>query len=107
MLIAIDRFIQAHRRRLLAAVAVAAVACALVAAHSAMRADHMGMGTAMCLAVAEVAAVAAMTVLTGRHRPSVALPRRVPALRPFSSLPRARPLARGRAGPPVLQVFRL
>ena len=110
MFIALNTALRRQRRRLVMLAVVLGLAGAVVVAHSAMGHDHMGdMGDAiaMCLAVAETAVVAvgaALALSASSRRPLWSLPvplapvlPRVPS--PVHALPRA--------GPPLLQVFRL
>lgn len=106
MLVAVDKALRAHRRRLVILCTMVVLAASVVSAHSALAGgDHMGMGVAMCLAVVDTA-VAAAVVLAGR-RPVL----RLSAPRLLSpapeSRPRPAPAPRSRAGPAELQVFRL
>jgi hypothetical protein len=110
VLIALNSTLRRQRRRLAMVVVMLGLAGAIVTAHSAMGQDHMGgMGDAvvMCLAVAETAVVAvgvalAMGLWLRRARWLAARirdggPRFIPAP---ASVP-------ARAGPALLQVFRL
>lgn len=116
-LIAFNLFLKRQRRRLLTAVAGAVLASGVAAAHGAPGGDHMnghmdggagGKALAMCLAVAETAALglAAGAVLSfawRRHRhPLVSLGR--PVVVSHAGLV---PVPAARAGPARLQVFRL
>ena len=99
-----------QRRRLAVFVVMIGLAGAVVVAHSAMGHDHMGdVGGAvvMCLAVAETAVVAvgvALALGAWMRRP-VWLLAQLPAPQPrFFPAPATVP---ARAGPPLLQVFRL
>jgi hypothetical protein len=97
------------RRRFTLAVAVSVLAASVVIAHSALASDHMGSAVAICIAVAETAALALLARTTtqvggaaigiytprpsdGRTRPA---PTRAPAL-PWS-----------RGSPFALQVLRM
>jgi hypothetical protein len=97
-----------QRRRIAVIVAMLTLAGAVVTAHSVMGADHMGDATAMCLAVVETAVIA----VGGALIVGVAMARR-PHWRAMISVAPQQPAAsapariRARAGPPVLQVFRL
>ena len=109
MFIALNTMLRRQRRRLAVVVVLCGLAGAVVTAHSAMGADHMDHGVAMCLAIVETALVAVSAVLlvgAARHaRPAWALPR--PACPPPSPpVRRVDPVAR--AGPPIyLGVLRL
>jgi len=109
MLIALNDFRRRHRQRLAASFVVIVLCWLLVAAHSALAERHMGDDMAVCLAVAQTAAlvlavaitrVSAATVL--RPRP----PRSHAGVWPRMSFMRAAPDPRSRAGPALLQVFR-
>lgn len=100
-----------QRRRLVTVTVMLGLAGAVVVAHSAMGHDHMGdvgEAVAMCLAVAETAIVAAGAALAlgvalaGRTRWLV----RAPVPHAFAYVPAPRTVP-ARAGPPLLQVFRL
>jgi hypothetical protein len=84
------------------------LAGAVVVAHSAMGGDHMGDAMVMCLAVAETAVLAVGTALVV----GLAVARRprwlilAPAPSAFGHTPAPRSVP-ARAGPPLLQVFRL
>ncbi len=83
------------------------LAGAVVVAHSAVGHGHMGEAMLMCLAVVETAVVAvgAALVLSARMRRPLWL---VPApLEPELWLVPSPAGVRARAGPPLLQVFRL
>jgi hypothetical protein len=107
MFIALNRFARKQQRRLMMLATVLAVCGAVVAAHSVMAGDHMGDGAVMCVAVLQVAAVAAASVArlprTLLSAGSVRLPHLQPAL-PVLAFP---PEPRARAAPTALQVFRL
>ena len=78
----------------------------VVVAHSAMGHD-MGEGLVTCLAIAETAVVAvgaALALSTWMRRPLWLLLAPTTSDRPFVPLPAG---IRARAGPPLLQVFRL
>lgn len=110
MFIALNSALRRQRRRLVMLGVMLGLAGAVVVAHSAVGHDHMGdMGGAivMCLAVAETAVVAvgaAVALSALMRRPRWLLP----AL-PAPELPSLPSLVgtRSRAGPPLLQVFRL
>ena len=108
MFVGLNSVLRRQRRRIAVIAAMLSLAGAVVTAHSVMGVDHMGDATAMCLAVVETAVIA----VGGALIVGVALARRphwlvlIPAApeQPAASAP-AR--IRARAGPPVLQVFRL
>ena len=117
MLIAVNRNISRHRRRLVVVFCAFVLACALMLAHGAVGGMHMGMADhggmsvdgalAVCLAVTETAAagLAALSLIgalrRGRHllRAPQLIVVRLP--RPIALVP-----VGARAGPDVLQVFR-
>jgi len=101
----INRLARRERRRLLALAAVLLLASAVAIAHSATSGDHMGSGAVMCVAVLQVAAVAAAA-----RAPRALLPVRwssIPLPGPRLALLVCPPEPRARAGPAALQVFRL
>ena len=107
VLAALNAFLRRHRRRVIVLAAVLGLAAAVVTAHTVMAGEHMGDGIVMCLAVAEtaVAAAAAAIGLAGsRLAPLPHTPSGEPPLRPHR---RSAAGVRARAGPPLLQVFRL
>jgi hypothetical protein len=104
---ALNRTLRRQRRRLVTLAVILGLAGAVVVAHSAMDHDYMGDAIVMCLAVAETAIVGVGAAL--------ALGARIdalrwlaldppPAVRAFIPAPAG---IRARAGPPVLQIFRL
>ena len=97
-----------RRRRGLAVLAAAlALAFAVAWAHSGLAMDHMGPPTAMCLAIVDGGLVlgAALIVATGAQAaPPVREVLRPHALAAGHTVARSVP---ARAGPAVLQVFRL
>lgn len=107
----INAFLRRQRRRLLLLATLLTLGGAVAGAHGAMAQDHMGHGMVMCTAVLEAAALAvAAAVLLGvpaairlpRWMAVAAVPPSDPvALRPAPGHPRAR------AGPALLQTFRL
>jgi hypothetical protein len=106
MLVSVNRFLAAERRRLAITLSVLAVATVVVAGHSAISGDHMGMGTAACLAIVDSAAIAAglaLAVRVGSHTPVRGGRVRLDAP---AALVRRAPEPRARPGPAVLQVFR-
>ena len=108
--IALNSALRRQRRRYTMLAVMLGLAGAVVVAHSALGHDHMGdMGDAivMCLAVAETAVVAvgaALALSTLMRRPLWLLAAPLAPELPFvPSLVGTR----SRAGPPLLQVFRL
>ena len=87
---------------------VLGLAGAVVTAHSVMAGDHMGDRVVMCLAVAETAVIAIGAALVigvaVAHGPRWLTA--APGLRAFAYVPAPRSVP-ARAGPPLLQVFRL
>ena len=110
MFIGLNSWMRQQRRRLTMMAVMLALAGTVVVAHSAMSHDHMGdVGEAvlMCLAVAEtaVAAVGVALALGVRMRRPLWLLAQLAAPEPrFFPAPASVP---ARAGPPLLQVFRL
>lgn len=110
MLIALNQLRRRHRQRLAAVLLALALCCLLVAAHSALAERHMGDDMAICLAVAQTAAlalsIAVVIVAATRHSlPCASWDR---GLASMPSRPNSQPpVPRSRAGPAVLQVFRL
>ena len=110
MFIALNRALGRQRRRFVMHAVMLGLAGAVVVAHSALGHDHMGdMGDAivMCLAVAETAVVAvgaALALSTLMRRPLWPLAAPLAPEPPFLPSPVG---TRSRAGPPLLQVFRL
>lgn len=110
MLIALNQLRRRRRQRLGAVLLALALCCLLVAAHSALAERHMGDDMAVCLAVAQTAAlalsIAVVIVAATRHsRPCASSDF---GLAPTQSRPNSQPpVPRSRAGPAVLQVFRL
>jgi hypothetical protein len=104
---ALNRTLRRQRRRLVTLAVILGLAGSVVVAHSAMHHDYMSDAIVMCLAVAETAIVGVGVAL--------ALGARIDRLRWLASDPSlpARGFIpvptgiRARAGPPVLQVFRL
>ena len=115
MLIAIDRLIKRRRRTLFVVGATFALGGAVVLAHGFSGGEHMGgmsgmeSPVAICLAVAETAAVGlALAVVVRARRLADPLTSLLPWVLPAAPLTPLRTLAvRARAGPPTLQVFRL
>jgi drug/metabolite transporter (DMT)-like permease len=106
--VALNTALRHHRRRLATLAVVLGLAGAVVTAHSVMAGDHMGDGVAMCLAVANTAVIAAgaalvLGVATSRRRRWLIA---APAFPVFAYTPAPRSVP-ARAGPPLLQVFRL
>jgi len=109
MLIALNRLRRRHRHRLAAVLLALTLGCAVVAAHSVLADRHMGDNMAVCLAVAQTAALfLAVAIAAGSAanalRPCLLHGRVLaPAAWPTVTAPQPR----SRAGPAVLQVFRL
>ena len=104
----INSVIRRQRRRMVTLALVLSLAGVVVLAHSAMGEDHMDSGTVMCVAVLQVAALAAVAVAA--RRPQAVLPVRWSAHRvlgPRLLLLAFPPQPRARAGPAALQIFRL
>jgi hypothetical protein len=105
---ALNSTLRRQSRRLAVLAVVLGLAGAVVTAHSVMAGDHMGDGVAMCLAVAETAVIAIGTALVV----GVAVARQArwligaPELPAFGYIPAPRTVP-ARAGPSLLQVFRL
>ena len=108
MFAALNAALRRQRRRLAMVAIMLGLAGAVVTAHSIMAGDHMGDGVMMCLAVAETAVIAIGAALVVgvtmalRARGLIAAPG-FPACT-YVPAPRSVP---ARAGPPLLQVFRL
>jgi hypothetical protein len=106
--VALNTALRRNRRRLATLAVVLGLAGAVVSAHSVMAGDHMGDGVVMCLAVANAAVIAVGAALlvgvaaSQRRRWLIA----APALPAFAYTPAPRSVP-ARAGPPLLQVFRL
>ena len=110
MFVGLNTWMRRQRRRLTMLAVMLALAGTVVVAHSAMGHDHMGdVGEAvvMCLALAETAVVGVglalahgMLMLRPRWRLAQALTRESGFIPAASGVP-------ARAGPPLLQVFRL
>lgn len=107
MFCALNRTLRGQRRRLVTLAAILALAGVVVSVHSVMSHDHMAGAIVTCLAVAETAIVAvgaALALSVWMRSPLRLLPARsMPELAFVPSLAGIR----ARAGPPVLQVFRL
>ena len=110
MFIALNSALRRQRRRYTMLAVMLGLAGAVVVAHSALGHDHMGDtgdAIAMCLAVAETAVVAvgaALALGTLMRRPLWVLAAPLAPELPFLPSPVD---TRSRAGPPLLQVFRL
>ena len=107
--IALNSALRRQRRRYTMLAVMLSLAGAVVVAHSALGHDHMGDTGAivMCLAIAETAVVAVGAALT---LSTLMRPRLWPLAAPLApELPfLPSPVdTRSRAGPPLLQVFRL
>lgn len=110
MFIELNSLMRRQRRHLAVVVAMIGLAGAVVVAHSAMGHDHVGDvgGTVvMCLAVAETAVVVVGIALALGVFMRRALWLLAPQRAPRSRFPRASVGVPARAGPPLLQVFRL
>jgi peptidoglycan/LPS O-acetylase OafA/YrhL len=104
----INTVMRRQRRRLVALAAVFALAGAVTVAHSAMGGDHMGQGTAMCVAVLAVAGLAVLAAVAGAPRSWLPVRWTAPRLAaPRGTWPAPVPQPRARADPSALQVFRL
>jgi hypothetical protein len=106
---AVNRTLRRQRRRLTMLVVMLGLAGAgaVVVAHSAMGHDGLGDAMVMCLAVVETAVVAvgvAVALSARMRRPLWLLP--APLEPELASVPSSAGI-RSRAGPPLLQVFRL
>ena len=111
MFIALNSTMRRQRRRLTMFAVMLGLAGTVVVAHSAMGHDHMGdVGEALvtCLAVAETAVAAAGVALAlgawMRRRPLCLVAQLSKPETRFIPAPASVP---ARAGPPLLQVFRL
>jgi hypothetical protein len=107
MLMAIHRFAGRQHSRVITVAAVLALAGAVATAHSVLLDGHMGSDAKACLAVLETVALG-LAVVAAAPMPRRLLPRPLLAsalpARPVLATP---PEPRARAGPAVLQVFRL
>lgn len=103
MLCAVNRTLRRQRRRAAIVMTVLCLAGAIVTAHSVLNHDHIGDAFVACLAVVETAVVAlGATLALAACTPRVSVP--------ASTEPGWVPAPSGgnaRAGPPLLQVFRL
>jgi hypothetical protein len=105
---ALNTALRRQRRRLAMLAVMLGLAGAVVTAHSVTAGDHMGDGVVMCLAVAETAVIAIGAALVVgvavacRPRWLIAVPS--PGASAYVPAPWSVP---ARAGPPLLQVFRL
>jgi hypothetical protein len=106
MLIALNKRLRAHRRRLAVVAVVFTVSAGVLAAHSALAEDHMGMKTSICLAVLDTGLIATGIALIVRLTGRLLLPRALSVLALPDALSRSRPAPRIRAGPMFLQVMR-
>jgi hypothetical protein len=107
VLCAVNSMLRRQRRHLVVLLTVLALAGAVVTAHSFLSHDHMSDAVVACLAVAETAVVAiGITLALGaRARPQSRLLPTLPT--PQLALVLSPVPPRTRAGPPLLQVFRL
>lgn len=104
---AINGTLRSPRRRLAMLGVVLALSGGVVAAHTGLGMDHMGDGQAVCVAVIESALAVALVTSAARplrRRRAIVLVR---FTRPTPSRALPPPAPRARAGPPLLQVFRL
>jgi hypothetical protein len=104
---AVNSMLRQRRRHLVVLLAVLALASAVVTAHSLMSHDHMSDVVVACLAVAETAVVALGTTLALGARAGWRSRLLPPLPAPRLALVVTAVPARARAGPPLLQVFRL
>lgn len=107
----INAFLHRQRRRLLLFATLLALGGVVAGAHGAMAQDHMGDGMVMCTAVLEAAALAVVAAVLFGVPPAIRLPRWIvvepdPCSDP-TTLRRALGHPRARAGPSLLQTFRL
>ena len=109
MLIALNALRRRHPHRLAAVLLALALCWLLIAAHSALAERHMGDDMAVCLAVAQTAALVLAVAIAAVAAVTTVLPR--PTWRRLDIAPgmwfaRCAPEPRSRAGPAFLQVFR-
>lgn len=107
MFCALNRTLRGQRRRLVTLAAILALLGVVVSVHSVMGHDHMAGAIVTCLAVAETAIVAvgvALALGVWMRSPLRLVP--APSTPELSFVPAPAGI-RARAGPPVLQVFRL
>ena len=107
MFIAFHSFFQDQRRRLLGLVVVLALAGSVAAAHSVLAEDHMGGAAKVCLAVAETAALAVVVVGAASALAPARFTVAIPWAGATTTPPSPTVWTRSRAGPALLQVFRL
>lgn len=107
MLIALNQLRRRHRQRFAAVLLVFALCLVVVAAHSALAERHMGTDMAVCLAIAQTAALAVAFVIAtvAMLRVPMRARRWRSALVMCARVGRMPPAPRSRAGPAVLQVF--
>jgi hypothetical protein len=104
---ALNRTLRGQRRRLVTLAAILALVGVVVSVHSVMSHDHMAGAIVTCLAVAETAIVAvgaALALSVWMRSPLRLVP--APSTPELAFVPSPAGI-RARAGPPVLQVFRL
>ena len=106
VLVVVNRFLVAERRRLAVTLGVLALATGVLSAHGLLGGDHMGPAAAACVAVMESAALAAGVAIAARLQGATQLARPVESVVIRAIRPRRPPEPRARAGPSVLQVFR-
>ena len=107
MFVAFHSFSQDQRRRLLGLVVVLALAGSIAAAHSAFAEDHMGGAAKVCLAVAETAALAVVVVWAAYALAPARFRVAISWAGATTSPPSPTVWTGSRAGPALLQVFRL
>lgn len=101
--------LQRHRRHLVVTAAIAALVGGVVLAHSAAASDHMGKGMAVCLALAETAALGAVALgaVAAFRRPRRLWERGPDGPRLSAGVGAPLPLPWPRGSPFALQVLRL
>lgn len=104
-MLGLNQFLSAQRRRFAVLVVLLSLATAVVAGHCAMSDEPIGETAAICLAVA--ATGAGTLVLAGSASVVSNLLRAPAPLLPGAPNPVRRPQPQARAGPTLLQVFRL
>jgi hypothetical protein len=106
MLIALNKRLQAYRRRLAVVAVVITVSAGVLTAHSALAENHMGMETSICLAVLDAGLIATGIALIVRLTGRRLLARVLSVVALPDALSRSQPAPRIRAGPMFLQVMR-
>ena len=107
MLLALHSFSEDLRRRLLGLAVVVVLAGSVAAAHSALAEDHMGDAAQVCLAVAETAALAVVVAGAASALAPARFAVAIPRIGATTLPPPPTSWTRARAGPALLQVFRL